>query len=100
MGTITTTADQVKAITEGTGFTANANLASAIAQGARFFVNGRGPFTTTAAAATGQTAIGVDTASKIREFFDADVAAGSVLMRVDHEAANANIVANDILQLA
>jgi len=98
--TITATADQVKAMTDGTGFTANANLATAIAQGARFFVNGRGPFTATAAAATGQTAIGVNVASKIREFFDADVAAGAVLMRVDHEAANANIAANDILQLA
>merc|ERR1711959_548446 len=76
--TITATADQVKAMTDGTGFTANANLATAIAQGARFFVNGRGPFTATAAA----------------------VAAGAVLMRVDHEAANANIAANDILQLA
>jgi hypothetical protein len=59
-----------------------------------------GPFTATGAAATGQADIGVTTASKIKEFFDADITTGTVLMRVDHEAANANIAANDILQLA
>merc|ERR1711959_767566 len=98
--TITATNDQVKVITDGTGFTANANLGTAIAQNARFFVNGRGPFTADAAAATTQDQISVGTASKVREFFDADVSAGAVLMRVDHEATNSNIAANDILQLA
>jgi hypothetical protein len=48
----------------------------------------------------GPADIGVTTASKIKEFFDADITTGTVLMRVDHEAANANIAAGDILQLA